>query len=80
MAKTIAVSDEVYELLSKLKLPGESFSDVIKRVIKRGGKLMDIAGKKTITKEEWALVENKYNFVKEREIERKKELIKKMHE
>ena len=74
MAKTIAVSDEVYELLSRFKLPGESFSDVIKRVIKRRGKLMDIAGKKTITKEQWALVNNKYGNVKEREIERKNEL------
>ena len=74
MAKTIAVSDEVYELLSRFKLPGESFSDVIKKVIKRGGKLMDIAGKKTITKEQWALVNNKYRSVKEREIERKNEL------
>ena len=76
MAKKIAVSDEVYELLSRFKLPGESFSDVIKRVIKRRGKLMDIAGKKTITKEQWALVNNKYSNRKEREIKRKRELIR----
>jgi len=80
MAKTIAVSDEVYGLLSKLKLPGESFSDVIKRVIKRGGKLMDIAGNQTISKEEWALIESQYAIVKESEIDRKKELIRKMQE
>jgi len=80
MAKTIAVSDEVYNLLCKLKLPNESFSDVIKRSIKRGGKLMDIAGKKTITAEEWTIVRNIYNSIKEKDIERKKELIKKMHE
>ncbi|NVM31242.1 MAG: hypothetical protein HWN65_20560 [Candidatus Helarchaeota archaeon] len=74
MAKNIAVSDEVYELLSRFKLPGESFSDVIKRVIKLGSKLMDLAGKKTITKEQWALVNNQYKIVKESEIERKKRL------
>ncbi|MHA1649033.1 MAG: antitoxin VapB family protein [Candidatus Helarchaeota archaeon] len=78
MAKTIAVSDEVYELLSKLKLPKESFSDVIKRIIKRGGKLMDIAGKKTITKEEWIMIQEKYHTLKEKEVKRKTELIRKM--
>jgi len=35
MAKTIAVSDDVYEMLSKAKMKGESFSDVIKRLLKR---------------------------------------------
>ncbi len=53
MARTIAISDEVYEMLKKLKLPGESFSDVIKRLIKRGGRLSDIAGSGTVTKEGW---------------------------
>ena len=35
MAKTIAISDEVYEMLSKAKMKGESFSDVIKRLLRR---------------------------------------------
>lgn len=35
MAKTIAVSDDVYEMLSKAKMKGESFSDVIRRLLKR---------------------------------------------
>ncbi|MEM3504662.1 MAG: antitoxin VapB family protein, partial [Archaeoglobaceae archaeon] len=30
MAKTIALSDEVYEMLSKAKMKGESFSDAIR--------------------------------------------------
>jgi hypothetical protein len=34
------------------------------RTIKQGRKLMDIAGSKTITTEEWALVERKYRMVK----------------
>jgi len=78
VAKTIAVSDEVYELLKRFKLPGESFSDAIKRAIKRGGRLMDIAGTKTITKEEWELVEKAMRKIRAIEIEKKKELIKKM--
>jgi len=41
MAKTIAVSDDVYEMLSKAKMKGESFSDVIKRLLKRQ-KISDI--------------------------------------
>lgn len=34
MAKTIALSDVVYEMLSKAKMKGESFSDVIRRLLK----------------------------------------------
>lgn len=35
MAKTIAISDDVYEMLSKAKMKGESFSDVIRRLLKQ---------------------------------------------
>jgi predicted CopG family antitoxin len=57
MAKTIAVSDDVYELLLKAKLPNESFSDVIRRSLTKGGmKLSDIAGSKTISEEDWKKV------------------------
>jgi len=31
-SKTISVTEEVYELLSRLKLPNESLGDVIKRL------------------------------------------------
>jgi len=80
VAKTIAVSDEVYELLKKFKLPGESFSDTIKRVLKRGGRLTDLIGTKTITKEEWAIVERRFNQLKKSELQRKEQLIRKMQE
>jgi predicted CopG family antitoxin len=33
-SKTISVTDEVYDLLKKVKLPNESFGDTIKRFIK----------------------------------------------
>ncbi|MBX8635164.1 MAG: hypothetical protein KIS30_05045 [Thermoplasmata archaeon] len=49
MAKTIAVSDEVYKLLKKSKLPNESFSSVIKRNFKKS-EISDIAGRKTISR------------------------------
>jgi predicted CopG family antitoxin len=32
-SKTISVTDEVYDLLKKVKLPNESFGDTIKRFI-----------------------------------------------
>ncbi|MEK6810640.1 MAG: antitoxin VapB family protein [Candidatus Thermoplasmatota archaeon] len=44
MAKTIAIADDVYETLSKEKRPGESFSDVIRRLGSRGGNLLECAG------------------------------------
>ncbi len=53
MAKTIAIADEVYDMLKKSKLPGESFSSVIRRSLHKG-KLTDIAGSLTISKTDWA--------------------------
>ncbi len=53
MAKTIAISDDVYQLLSRAKLPGESFSDGIRRGMKRPLKLSDIAGTKTLSRDDW---------------------------
>ncbi|MDE1874298.1 MAG: hypothetical protein KGI04_04250 [Candidatus Micrarchaeota archaeon] len=53
MARTIAVSDEVYTLLKKNKMPNESFSKVIKRSIKPRVGLLDIAGTKILTREDW---------------------------
>ena len=53
MARTIAISDEVYDLLKRSKLPGESFSTVIKRNLRRR-KLSEIAGSKTLSKADWA--------------------------
>ena len=45
MAKNIAVADDVYEMLSKGKREGESFSDVIRRLGKgRKGSLLDCYG------------------------------------
>jgi predicted CopG family antitoxin len=53
LARTIAISDEVYELLKRAKLPGESFSTVIKRNLRRG-RLSEIAGTSILTSEDWA--------------------------
>lgn len=56
MARTIAVSNEVYEMLKKIKLPDESFSDVIMKLIKRRGSLLDIVGSKIITEKGWKML------------------------
>lgn len=63
MARTIAVSDDVYKLLAKSKLPSESFSDVIRRAMKRGMNLSDIAGSRTLTKEDWEKVVRAFSLV-----------------
>lgn len=55
MARTIAISDEVYELLKRAKLPGESFSTVIKRNLRRG-RLSELAGTSILSLEEWATI------------------------
>ena len=53
MAKTIAVSDEVYKKLKKARVPGESFSATIKRSLEARPKLSSIAGSAILTKEDW---------------------------
>lgn len=52
MAKTVAISDEVYEMLRKSRLPGESYSAAIRRILKRN-KLSDIAGSRTLSLRDW---------------------------
>lgn len=52
MARTIAISDEVYELLTRAKLPGESFSSVIKRNFRRG-RLAEISGTAILSEADW---------------------------
>ncbi len=44
MAKTIAIANDVYQMLAKEKRPGESFSDVLRRLGSRGGSLLECAG------------------------------------
>ena len=53
MAKTIAVSDEVYKKLKKAKMPGESFSSAIKRSLEMRPKLSDIAGSRILSQKDW---------------------------
>ena len=53
MARTIAISDEVYELLKRSKLPGESFSTVIRRGLRKR-KISELAGSGTLSTEDWA--------------------------
>lgn len=44
MARNLAVADDVYEMLSKEKRDGESFSEVIRRLASRRGSLLECAG------------------------------------
>jgi len=42
-SKTISVSEDVYALLKKMKLKGESFTETIRRLVK-GRRISDCAG------------------------------------
>jgi len=42
-SKTISVTEEVFRLLSRMKLPGESFSQTIRRLIRRS-RISECAG------------------------------------
>ncbi|MGQ9531159.1 MAG: antitoxin VapB family protein [Candidatus Bathycorpusculaceae bacterium] len=75
MARTIAVSDDVYDLLVKSKLPNESFSDVIRRSLKKGMKLSDIACSKTISSEDWERVVKVFEAQRKLDEEKRKKLL-----
>jgi predicted CopG family antitoxin len=53
MAKTIAVSDEVYKKLKKARMPGESFSSTIRRSLEMRPKLSEIAGTPILSRKDW---------------------------
>lgn len=44
VTKTITIMEDAYEVLAKAKLPNESFSDTIRRVVKPNKTLSDFAG------------------------------------
>jgi len=73
MVKTISISDEVYEKLKKMKLEGESFSDVINRLIERRTKISDIAEMNILTEEEAKKIEELLKKLREERIKMEKE-------
>ena len=42
-SKNISITEDVYDMLARLKLEGESFSDAIRRLVGRG-KIVECAG------------------------------------
>jgi predicted CopG family antitoxin len=53
MAKNIAVADDVYNDLKHIKRRDESFSELLRRLIKTRGMISDLAGSATMSSEEW---------------------------
>lgn len=45
MTKTVALADDAYEALARLKAPGQSFSDVVRQLVgERRPSIRDVAG------------------------------------
>jgi len=53
MAKNIALAEDVYKDLKRMKRLDESFSDVVRRLIRTRGTISDLAGTETLSTEEW---------------------------
>ena len=69
------LSDDVYKRLKMMKGPGESFSDVIERLLKYKPKLTEIAGSKTITIKDWRKVKESLKVREKLDEERRKYLL-----
>ncbi|MHA1275420.1 MAG: antitoxin VapB family protein [Promethearchaeota archaeon] len=52
-SKTITISEDAYNALLKEKLRGESFSDVILRLTRRFGRIMESFGKLELDDDEY---------------------------
>lgn len=65
--RNIAISDEAYRKLKALKKPGESFTDVIKRITRRGG-VLELAG--ILSKGQAVSVKNRVKDIRKQNSER----------
>lgn len=57
-SKTITITEKAYYALKREKLEHESFSDVIIRLTKRFGKIMESFGKWDMSDKEEAMIKN----------------------
>lgn len=54
VTKTVALADDAYEALARLKGPGESFSDVVRSLVaSRRPRLRDVAGLAQQDQQHW---------------------------
>jgi predicted CopG family antitoxin len=65
-SKTISVTEEVYDILANEKLPDESFSETLTRLVKDRGMISEFAGAwADLTEEESASIERGMGEVRE---------------
>ena len=75
-AKMVALDQEAYDRLKRMKGPGESFSDVVKRVTAKRRPLTDFAGIwKDYPKEEFDRFEQWRRWSREEDIRRQRRLV-----
>jgi len=75
--KNISISDEAYQMLKALKKSGESFTDVIERVTRKGS-VLELAG--MLSEREVATIERYVKEVRKRSSQRLARTAKKFRE
>lgn len=59
VTKTLTITEKAYELLKMHKLPGESFSQAIIRLLSKGGSIDALYGAWEGDDQEWAEIEER---------------------
>jgi len=58
MAKNIALADDVYKRLKQIKRKNESFSELMRRILRTRTNISDLAGSATLSAEDWSELMN----------------------
>lgn len=74
-AKTVALDSEAYDLLLRSKRPGETFSEVVRRILRPPSQISDLAGPLSdLRSPVWAEIHRERGLHRRNDVKRQKRL------